>query len=245
MFITRKIKENFYIISELTDGRMFFSMQLILGNRKAALIDAGLGEDKSLLEVIRKITDLPVALYITHCHQDHIGNADLFDEVHIGKADREMYYHQNKYHYLRDGEEIDLGGVALEACAVPGHSDGCFCFINKKENYALTGDSVNVDTWLCWENSAKPECYADTLEKFDSKLNQYGITDLYDGHSFDALPQGICRDMIMALRQIADRKTENDRAHHFEDGKIKYQHIYGDAKIIYDKDRYPKQFSNI
>ena len=236
MFITNKISDNFYIITELTDGRMFFSMQLVIGQKKAALIDAGLGEDKSLFEVIRKITDLPVALYITHCHQDHIGNADLFDEVYIGEADRNMYFHKNNYSFLRDGEEIDLGGVTLLACAVSGHSDGCFCFINKKDKYALTGDSVNVDTWLCWESCATPAVYAKTLTEFDLKLKKYGITQLFDGHSIEALPPNICKEMITALNEISSGDTAFDRAHHFEDGKIKYQHLYKNAKIIYDKD---------
>lgn len=175
-------------------------------------------------------------MHITHAHGDHIGNADIFDDIHLSQLDDAMFLDGLKYTNIENGEIIDLGGVELEAYALPGHTDGCFCFLNKKEKYALTGDSINTDTWLCWDTCASPSEYADNIELFKKKINEYKITDIFDGHSIEALPKNICDDMITALHQLTNGETKSDRAHHFEDGKIKYQHIFGNAKIIYDKE---------
>lgn len=236
MFLTYKISDHLILISELDDGRLFFTMQLVIGNKKAALIDAGLGKDKGLYDLVKTFTDLPVALYITHGHGDHIGNADLFKEIHMSKLDQAMFYHDKDFFDLQDGEQIDLGGVVLEAYAVPGHTDGCFCFLNRAEKYALTGDSINVDTWLCWDTCASPGEYALTVRRFEEKRKAYGITAIYDGHSIEPLPENICDEMADALTEIAEGKIQKDRAHHYENGKIKHQHILGNAKIIYDKE---------
>lgn len=243
MFETRKIDDSLVIISERDGSEMHFCMQLVIGTARAVLIDSGLGYDKSLLSVIRKFTSLPVSLYVTHGHGDHAGNAALFDDVHLSSTDAFMVSPDLKFTNIKNGEKIDLGGIELETFELKGHTDGCFVFLNKKEGYALTGDSVNQDTWLCWNTCQKPHQYAETLKNFNAKMKEYGINKFYDGHTFGVLPQGICEDMITALEQISTGQTDNDTYHHTEEGKEKYQHLYGNAKIIYDKETVDNLYS--
>lgn len=51
---------------------------LVLGEREAALVDAGTGV-ADIAAVVRALTPLPVRLLLTHAHWDHIGGAHLFD----------------------------------------------------------------------------------------------------------------------------------------------------------------------
>ena len=55
---------------------------LVLGGKKAALIDTGygMGDIKSLVE---ELTSLPITVVTTHTHVDHIGKHSEFDEVAV------------------------------------------------------------------------------------------------------------------------------------------------------------------
>ena len=53
-----------------------------------------------------------------------------------------------KFSEITDGQVFDLGGVSLEAVALPGHSDGHFTFFNRDEGYVFTGDGINADVHL-------------------------------------------------------------------------------------------------
>jgi len=60
---------------------------LVLGEREAALVDAGTGVS-DIAAVARRLTDLPVRLLLTHAHWDHVGGAHRFARraVHPAEA---------------------------------------------------------------------------------------------------------------------------------------------------------------
>lgn len=209
-------------------------MQLVIGKNKAALIDAGNIKSYELLKLIRQFTTLPIALYLTHGHRDHVGNISFFDEVHLGIDDYTMLDEGVKVIPLTHGEKIDLGGTVLEAYALSGHTAGAFCFINKEDGYALTGDIINCETWLCWSSSDLPHQYAKKVSAFYGELQEYGVKTVFEGHLLEPLTADICKDMIDALYGI---DVENDKVHHIENCSIKNQHSFGKSTIIYDKER--------
>src|SRR5437764_10808573 len=51
---------------------------LVLGQREAALVDAGTGVS-DITAAVRALTDLPVRLLLTHAPWDHIGRAHLVE----------------------------------------------------------------------------------------------------------------------------------------------------------------------
>lgn len=235
MLSAKKINENLVVIRESHDGEsIIFCMQLVIGKNKAVLIDCGNIKTPELLKLIRQFTSLPVALYLTHGHRDHIGNVSFFDEIHIGVEDSIMLDEGINFIPITHGEKIDLGGTILEAYALSGHTAGAFCFINKKDGYTLTGDIVNCETWLCWSSCDMPYQYAKKVSAFYEKLLEYGVKTVFEGHVCEPLSVDICKDMICALNEI---DVKNDKMHHIEYGKIKNQHSCGKSTIIYDKER--------
>lgn len=235
MFITHQIHERLIVIGEQDETGFVFAMQLVIGDARAALIDCGMGYDHDLMKVIRSYTALPVVLLITHGHDDHVGNAALFDARYMNPSDASKLPHPFSFAPLADGDMIDLGNVVLEVFAMPGHTDGAVCFLNTQEHYALTGDSVNQETWLCWDDCASPKEYARQIQKFQDRMESNQITSIFDGHSMNCLPAGICQDMMRALEEVSEGKTSQDLFHHLEktNGKKAYQHVCGNSKIIY------------
>lgn len=78
-FEVYKLTETVYAIYE--DGQFEEVISyLVLGDKKAALIDTGngIGDIKKLVD---GLTDLPVMVVNTHTHGDHIGGNHLFNEV--------------------------------------------------------------------------------------------------------------------------------------------------------------------
>ncbi|MBQ9326481.1 MAG: MBL fold metallo-hydrolase [Clostridia bacterium] len=65
------------------------SMFLIIGSRRALLIDTGIGLG-DLPAFLKTLTDLPIDVLLTHNHRDHVGNAPAFPRVYISAVDRRM-----------------------------------------------------------------------------------------------------------------------------------------------------------
>jgi hydroxyacylglutathione hydrolase len=70
------------------------SVFLLIGHEKAMLIDCGMGIG-DLKGAVRKITDKPLVVVITHGHVDHTGNARQFDEIWIHRNDANHPIPQN------------------------------------------------------------------------------------------------------------------------------------------------------
>lgn len=79
-----EIAPDTYLISEYKLVNLF----LVIGKRRAALIDTG-GGIGPLPEDIRKITELPPVVIVTHGDPDHVGGAGHFAQVYLHPSDWE------------------------------------------------------------------------------------------------------------------------------------------------------------
>ena len=59
---------------------------LLIGKRRALLIDSGLGVD-NIKNVVKSLTSLPVIVAATHVHWDHIGGHALFGDIAVHGAE--------------------------------------------------------------------------------------------------------------------------------------------------------------
>ncbi|MCJ7550582.1 MAG: MBL fold metallo-hydrolase, partial [Anaerolineae bacterium] len=71
-----QFKEDTWEIDEFDCASVF----LLIGQDKAMLIDTGMGIG-DLRGAVRKITDKPLVVVISHGHVDHTGNARQFEEI--------------------------------------------------------------------------------------------------------------------------------------------------------------------
>ncbi|MDR1539726.1 MAG: MBL fold metallo-hydrolase [Clostridiales bacterium] len=65
-------------------------MYLIDGGGNSALVDAdcGIGNVK---EYVKKLTNKPLKVFLTHGHIDHATSAHIFDDVYLNPADDALY----------------------------------------------------------------------------------------------------------------------------------------------------------
>lgn len=141
---------------------------------------------------------------------------------------------------LSEGDVFDLGGVQLEAVALPGHSKGSLCFVNWRDGYAFVGDAVCRNTFLWLKRSPPLSVHLAALERFRSRVGD-GMT-LYFGHSLAPLPKTMLVDSIRCCREVLAGETARDPFYNPEVGKDQkpdrlMQHTVGTASIVYDADR--------
>ncbi|MEG0258918.1 MAG: MBL fold metallo-hydrolase [Lysinibacillus sp.] len=90
-FTVRKIDEKTFAISELGHWEKVHSF-LLLGDKKAALIDTGLGID-NMKRITDQLTDLPIDILTTHVHSDHIGSHGMYDNIFVHEYERDWLVH--------------------------------------------------------------------------------------------------------------------------------------------------------
>lgn len=85
LFAIKYLYDDIYRITDLTGVNSY----LVLGNKKAALLDTGCGLG-NIREVVESITQLPVIVLLSHGHVDHAGGVSAFPDVWIHDSDREL-----------------------------------------------------------------------------------------------------------------------------------------------------------
>lgn len=92
-FNINKIMDGVYHINEPIIGTSTVCCTLIVGIKKALLIDTGYGIG-NLKQIVKSITSLPLIVVNSHGHIDHINGNYEFDEIYINKEDIAL---KNKY----------------------------------------------------------------------------------------------------------------------------------------------------
>lgn len=86
-FTVEQIDEFSYAISEYGHWEKVHSF-LLVGNKKAVLIDSGLGID-NIKRITDQLTDLPIEVLTTHVHTDHIGSHGEFQTIFVHEDDKD------------------------------------------------------------------------------------------------------------------------------------------------------------
>ncbi|GGH36697.1 MBL fold metallo-hydrolase [Paenibacillus segetis] len=84
-YTIQEIDRETYAISEYGHWEKVHSF-LLLGKEKAVLIDTGLGID-NIKRITDELTDLPIMVFTTHVHTDHIGCHGQFEEIYVHEGD--------------------------------------------------------------------------------------------------------------------------------------------------------------
>ena len=197
-----KLEDKLWVV-ETTDKT---TMYIIEGNDKAMLIDTGTKCEK-LNEVVRRITQKPLIVVITHMHGDHAGNMDQFNEVYIHPADtvllNQVKPYSGKIHFVSDGQVFDLGEKNIEVSHMPAHTPGSIVLLDRKAENCFSGDAFGSgQVWLQLRPYAPMKTYIESCKKME-KLMDGGITKIYCGH-YPYVKKAYNKQYITAMRTLAE-----------------------------------------
>ena len=218
---------------------------LVVGKEKAVVIDTMNGEE-DLQALVRTITQLPVMVINTHGHCDHVTGNAYFEEAWIHPDDLELakthmnfdgiveFYKEKglkilPFHFVQDGEIIDLGGCSLEVISLPGHTHGGILLLLKEDRILFTGDSINRHLWMQLEDSLPMEVFAENLDKIMYLKDEADI--ILHGHTQSADAISLLVDLRTGVQEILDGKVQEDKPYHWFGGEDK-QHVYCNGKVI-------------
>ena len=139
------------------------SIYLVAGERRAALIDTGMGTGNLAAAAEKAAPGRELLVFNTHCHFDHCTGNSQFPEVHVHPdcyADLDEAAHDGHPrevelsglpHYdcrrvpVREGDRFDLGGRTLEVVETPGHTPGDICLLDRADRVLFAGDLIGTD----------------------------------------------------------------------------------------------------
>jgi hydroxyacylglutathione hydrolase len=147
-YVYRKVNDNLYIIAEIhqpfpknevTNPPHTQQMGLVIGSKKAALIDTGLGL-ADLRKFVSQFTSLPIIVLNTHGHVDHVGANQLFDLSYITREDEPAMLKANRAERLKGYMQFMEGNAEMIAFAEKSMiSDKPF-----KYDFLKDGDRVDL-----------------------------------------------------------------------------------------------------
>lgn len=220
-----------YLVNDLGNGiinitapPMRFQQYLVLGEKRALLIDSGFGLD-SLKKVVDGLTDLPIILVNTHGHPDHGGGNAEFGRPYLHPDDNELYAYKCAYetrleealHWgvedvaqrlqcelpdpipMEDGHVFDLGGRKLTVYHTPGHSRGSVCVLDEQTGYLFAGDNLNaMATALLEDCATNVSTYLASVEK----IAKLPVKAICTGHMPAVLTPDYIEKKIECARRV-------------------------------------------
>lgn len=221
-FRVTRIAPGIYSILDAGDS----SFYVVEGKDRSAVIDTGITPGGKILPVVRRLTDKPLLLVITHAHGDHMYHMDEFDEVYMCHeelallADRGLMggkeLHPGNTIDVRTGSIIDIGDDSLEICQVPGHTPGSIVVLEKKHNKLFTGDAIGsgYGVWMQVPGATDLETYyASLIHMLKWLVDRGGRMEFWGGHSYqqfqstlipnyNPLNMGLLADLIDLVNKI-------------------------------------------
>lgn len=199
---------------------------LLVGTRRALLVDAGATRDHDLYRVVAGLTKLPLTVIPTHLHHDHTNGLAFFRDIALidlpDTRDRARGNHvrlgRYQYegwspieftvaHWIQPGQTIDLGGRSVVILSTPGHTTTSVSVWEPAAKRLYTGDFLYPTTLYAFAPDSSLSTYVVTIDRLLALLPP--DTRLYGAHCCrnDAPPAA----PWLAMTDLVDTKTAIDR----------------------------------
>lgn len=188
---------------------------LLIGTKRAALIDALQSEQEpSLVEEVRKRTNLPVDVLITHGHGDHAGP----EIAKLAAAEGFTLYMSHEdidilrgfgadcnvtFVDIHEGDSWDLGGTVLTAHRLAGHTPGSYVFLDREGRRAFTGDAFGL--WMQLPHSLTVAEYLEDVKRFEAVLADIPETTFYTGHLYQCGEKPWTAIQCTYMREVCEK----------------------------------------
>jgi len=130
-------------IKRIKVGSLQTNCYLLISKGELAIIDPG-DEPEKILEEIKRVDAKPKYIINTHYHYDHTQANKRIKEA----TGADILIHENEKEYidfsvdrfLKEGDRLKVGDVALGVILTPGHTKGSICLLG--EDFIFTGDTL-------------------------------------------------------------------------------------------------------
>ena len=137
-----KTMNNVHAVPAFRDNYIWLlsGMGVTGSDKPAAIVDPG--DARPVITALERLNFVPVAILITHHHNDHIGGVkeicDRFSIPVFGPAQESI---PNITHPLREGDRVEIPGFpSFEVLEVPGHTSGHIAYFGEKTLFC--GDTL-------------------------------------------------------------------------------------------------------
>lgn len=199
---------------------------LLVGSRRALLVDSGATRDHDLSPVIAGLTALPVTVMPSHLHHDHTNGLAHFRDIALidlpatRRRAQGNHVQLGRYQYgrwspidftvqqwIKPGHSIDLGGRSVTVLATPGHTTSSVSVWEPAGRRLYTGDFLYPTTLYAFAPDSSLSTYVGTIDRLLALLPP--DTRLYGAHCCrnDAPPQA----PWLSTRDLADTRAAIQR----------------------------------
>ncbi len=162
---------------------------LVIGSARAALIDTGCGIS-NIADVVDEITDLPVFVFNTHSHNDHVADNHRFKEI-----------------WMLDhpwSVEAQKGGRMLEVIHTPGHTPDSCCFLDRDHRLLFTGDMFYTGGIYTYLNGGDIPTFIKSYRKMLTHYDEFNR--LMPSHNEPFVEKELLKEALTAVEGVAAGK---------------------------------------
>ncbi len=203
-FLVQKIDDTTYAIGEPRYYQGNYSY-LLLGTERAVLFDAGTG-NRDIAAVVRSLTSLPVTVFPSHLHFDHVGalghlgRTALLDLRSLRERVQDHRLTLRRYEFLGfadslpqpsfpvdewwpPGSSVDLGNRQLQVLWTPGHTPTSGALYDADRHQLFAGDFIYPSTLYVFLPGASRSAYLATARRLLGTIDP--ATQIYCAHEAD------------------------------------------------------------